>query len=1345
MATSEIDIAAASVVRDIGGAQITDLSKHELEAVRTVLHDSLYYGWTDTKTQTRIGQIVGLSKRQIVAVANRRSALIKEGRTTAQADRDASKLATALRKQRAGLIADHEVRKAQTEAQRLLWASEQQSGKLSPYAVRVWRTAKDERRCPTCKTLNGRRMSLKSALQVPPSHPNCRCTMELMDEGVVKDAFVYDEREIVEKVKRVRTPAGARYYKLPVGSPIVPRKKVEVHDFNDLGATWRDNARTEAARKAFRALPPDAMVVAYHGTDQDRADKIVQGGKVNIPSGLHNFEHSVGRTDLYIAPTVADAQQYGDAVVKIVVRKKDIKASIEARHGNAEQAFFQSFDGAVLPAGHKFIEVGSFVEKVRRVRTPAGVRRYKLPIGSPIVVDGVPTQRQLFDVPRVDLKDAHDKRRQEWISATVGQKIDKLLNDDDWVNQVAEDFGGENYFDGESNEDLIDGVASEVAREGGWIYFMACRNMRSHARNIVLRHSEVADPYIDSDFATWGAGPAFSQEDLFKQTVLIMDALTRAPRHGALWRGADLPYEDREKLLATKPGSEVDLPLISFGEKKSITHRFGTSVYFRIEKGARGIRGGVMEENPYSEDADPDRYYEWFDYEMDNAATEVVTGGTFKVLKVVKSKGDDSIVVHLRQTGVFSPRTGAIQKMKKNKLRTPWWDSLFDRSLAERSPGIVAKVRHVRTPAGARRYNLPIGSPIVGHGERHLHLPSTERDFDTNLGIIGGLLGAPDTPASRRDLAQRRLAFDAQQARLPRTPPAPKKPKERAGNLPAVANPHQRGDDPLHRTLTQQFTYDMVFGGDKAARRYENGRGTNSVEWKDLEIDFGGDIGVKKVTWRSSDARYNDDSTPIAESPVNRRKQFINVEVQIDKHLRLNMIWGTQGDLKVEPSYNSETVPPAFNVPHRQEIESHIKVLAQGAGFTHHYDGKVKVGQSKKLYKRGKIETVKDDSVDFGYAELTKEARQRVDEIYTYNDPTTGLFTKVMSADVNRDGDEVEVAGQIRYIDAEGLERSAGSFNRKMNVETGEIYHSYFALNDGHKGQGFMERWFEQVFDNYKADEFTKVGVHANIDVGGYAWARKGFDWERPNEKTLITLVYLADDDNSDDVPDWLRDQAKDLIEKNKTDDLHVWDVASLGREEWIAGDHWAPKPEINSYGEERVMRNFTPFDKSEHTHRSYHQGTYAMGMHVGKAILLGSDWHGHLTFDKDTVKKAAMPTPEQMFRNHVKWTNAMYDKRTGSTFVKRKGKHESDYHLHHFDVDQDDAAERLFDKIVLGTDKETRKTAIRKGRDLVFGEEYKSEPVSKLEPDGDSLHVLEPITLKPKKKGKKGKKGKKK
>jgi hypothetical protein len=102
--------------------------------------------------------------------------------------------------------------------------------------------------------------------------------------------------------------------------------------------------------------------------------------------------------------------------------------------------------------------------------------------------------------------------------------------------------------------------------------------------------------------------------------------------------------------------------------------------------------------------------------------------------------------------------------------------------------------------------------------------------------------------------------------------------------------------------------------------------------------------------------------------------------------------------------------------------------------------------------------------------------------------------------------DKVEVQASI--FDANG--RAVGSTSREFHRGDDDdlnklwVYHAYLQLAPQVQGQGFAEAWNGRLGDWYHESGLAYIKVTANIDVGGYTWARHGFDWDGPGGPQTI-------------------------------------------------------------------------------------------------------------------------------------------------------------------------------------------------------------------------------------------------
>jgi Phage Mu protein F like protein len=82
------------------------------------------------------------------------------------------------------------------QAKQLAWMWLQQKGRLNEKAEKIWITAKDERVCPVCGPLHGKKVKVnerfvtaQGEFWTPGLHPNCRCVVRLLEHTFSKDLY----------------------------------------------------------------------------------------------------------------------------------------------------------------------------------------------------------------------------------------------------------------------------------------------------------------------------------------------------------------------------------------------------------------------------------------------------------------------------------------------------------------------------------------------------------------------------------------------------------------------------------------------------------------------------------------------------------------------------------------------------------------------------------------------------------------------------------------------------------------------------------------------------------------------------------------------------------------------------------------------------------------------------------------------------------------------------------------------------------------------------------------------------------------------------------------------------
>jgi hypothetical protein len=189
-------------------------------------------------------------------------------------------------------------------------------------------------------------------------------------------------------------------------------------------------------------------------------------------------------------------------------------------------------------------------------------------------------------------------------------------------------------------------------------------------------------------------------------------------------------------------------------------------------------------------------------------------------------------------------------------------------------------------------------------------------------------------------------------------------------------------------------------------------------------------------------------------------------------------------------------------------------------------------------------------------------------------------------------GDQININGEIHDSDGKAL----GNFERNINLDSKSAYSAYFKLNKSATKHDTGKKLLAGNIDTYKKLGVEQVRVTANIDVGGYAWAKYGYiptqdAWNslrtkleskltggsssassRPRSDNTIEAddwSMLSDDVQSDVRDRWMNDtrdefisseeqnwresgQAKDDAKRELADDFTNYQVATGDVPAWV-------------------------------------------------------------------------------------------------------------------------------------------------------------------------------------------------
>lgn len=183
MAFDSANPEAVKYARTRSAELITDITQSGRASVRRVMTKALQGELSPREAAKLIRSVIGLTDGQADAVLKLRADLLKKGKSAVQVERETTRYAARLLRQRAETIARTETIASANEGQRQLWMQARERGLLTDRDMRVWITTEDERVCPVCGHLDGQTATLDGkfpgGFMNPPAHPNCRCAVGL--------------------------------------------------------------------------------------------------------------------------------------------------------------------------------------------------------------------------------------------------------------------------------------------------------------------------------------------------------------------------------------------------------------------------------------------------------------------------------------------------------------------------------------------------------------------------------------------------------------------------------------------------------------------------------------------------------------------------------------------------------------------------------------------------------------------------------------------------------------------------------------------------------------------------------------------------------------------------------------------------------------------------------------------------------------------------------------------------------------------------------------------------------------------------------------------------------------
>ena len=164
---------------------------------------------------------------------------------------------------------------------------------------------------------------------------------------------------------------------------------------------------------------------------------------------------------------------------------------------------------------------------------------------------------------------------------------------------------------------------------------------------------------------------------------------------------------------------------------------------------------------------------------------------------------------------------------------------------------------------------------------------------------------------------------------------------------------------------------------------------------------------------------------------------------------------------------------------------------------------------------------------------------------------------KTMSVKIRRvqiDQDlEVSLRGNV--LDASG---NIAEISRSIDANHGEIHNGLFKFySNDTRDQGFGAAFYSQQEHYAIRAGFKKISVHADIDVGGYAWARMGYDFESKTGLEGYRSSFAQELTNR--ITGMTNTEAKNITDKFE----HAWEFAQYEYPGWKSTNKFVPDGDI--------------------------------------------------------------------------------------------------------------------------------------------------------------------------------------
>jgi hypothetical protein len=208
-----------------------------------------------------------------------------------------------------------------------------------------------------------------------------------------------------------------------------------------------------------------------------------------------------------------------------------------------------------------------------------------------------------------------------------------------------------------------------------------------------------------------------------------------------------------------------------------------------------------------------------------------------------------------------------------------------------------------------------------------------------------------------------------------------------------------------------------------------------------------------------------------------------------------------------------------------------------------------------------------NDSPMEGYniVEFDTEIRQLLNE--------RGIYLENVKLHINEISARFEYKGKFdgdEFI----LERSFRYDFTREGKRYKSVHHDLLVVPEKLQGNGMSKEIFQKLYKQYGNAGITYIDVQANIDVGGYTWARYGFSANKDNYSLLRSLANnqyergIITEDNMSNFMEW--------ISLYKGEDIPLYKISDKDYfKKMMKGSNWYGYIDLNNSEQRKAFEDY--------------------------------------------------------------------------------------------------------------------------------------------------------------------------